>query len=324
MWTFTRMILIMFLAGSVFFPGSIALAATANDVNQEMRNAQNLYFKGSVQEADDALKRAEAMTAEVMAGSDEAEKEKVKRLDGRLKKLRKDIDNKLTKSSGETPLTKGQEAGPASGPDKSADGPGALPSHVISDLKTVEGYIDSARQSLNLEDIRNARRSLGNAQDKLRQTAQRKKRYITPEHPEYKALLARIMKVDTAILALEEKGARQKTAAVKAAADAKADSDKWVTRLKPYTTGPGQPGYDAERYFVAGYTEDRQVMAKQAIIFGRLAADMDDYRAAGPGDSATGELRLLIRDIEYLFEAVRDEYDIQHTIAAFQKVYTLV
>ena len=283
----------------VLLAASGALAVTTNDVNKQMRDAQSLYFKGKAQEADDALKKAEEMAAEIMAGPDAAEKEKVKRLDGRLKKLRKDIDGKLGKSTGGAAPTKAEGTTPATKPADTAEGSGELPSHVTSDLKVVERYIASAQQNLDSGDIPNARRSLGSAQDKLQQTAERKKRYFTPEHPEYKALQARIEELDAAVAAAEKKQAEKKAAADMAAANAKAESDKWIAKLQPYVTGPGQPGYDPERYFVGSYTADQKEMAKRSVIFGKVSADMEAYRAAGLGEKATDELKSIVRDIEY-------------------------
>ena len=94
------MIATAFLEVLMLFAAADVLAVTSNDVNKLMRNAQDLYFKGKAQEADDALKKAEEMAAEIMAGPNAAEKEKVKRLDSGLNKLRKDIDLKLGKSAG--------------------------------------------------------------------------------------------------------------------------------------------------------------------------------------------------------------------------------
>jgi hypothetical protein len=306
MWAINRMIATVILAALTLLPISAALAVTSNDVNKQMRDAQNLYFKGKVQEADDALKKAEEMASEIMAGPNAAEKEKVKRLDGRLKKLRKDIDAKLGKPEGKETPTKAEGKSPETKPASTAEASGELPSHVTSDLKVVERYIDGARQNLDSGDVRNARRSIGSAQDKLQQTAERKKRYITPEHPEYKALLARIEEVDAAVSAAEKGQAEQKAAADKAAENAKAESDKWVARLKPYVTGLGQQGYDPERYFVASYTADQQEMAKRTVIFGKVAADMEAYRAAGLGDNATDELKLIIRDIEHALKTFEE------------------
>jgi hypothetical protein len=78
--TINRTIATVVLAVLTLLPASAALAATSNDVNKQMRNAQSLYFKGKVQEADDALKKAEEMASEIMAGPNAAETEKVKRL----------------------------------------------------------------------------------------------------------------------------------------------------------------------------------------------------------------------------------------------------
>lgn len=286
----TALLMVFFL-----FPAFHALAATSNDVNKQMRDAQNLLFKGDVHEADDALKKAEDMAAEIMAGPDAAEKEKVKHLDSRLQKLRKDVDRKLGKPAGQAAPTKAAGTKQAA----TAQETGALPSHVTSDLKVVERYLEGAQQSLDSGDVLNARRSLSNARDKLQQTAERKKRYITPEHPEYTALLARIEKLDAAVSAVEKKRADQKAAAGKAAADAQAESDTWIAKLEPYVTGPGQAGYDPKRYFVASYTADQKEMAERSVIFGHVAADMEAYRASGLGDNATEELKLIIRDIEY-------------------------
>ena len=301
--TLNKIIVTGLLGALTLLPAFTAWATTSNDVNKQMRSAQKLYFKGKAQEADDALKKAEEMASEITAGSDEAEKTKIKRLDGRLKKLRKDIDRKLGKSKGRAAPAK---VAPATKPAGTAKGSGELPSHVTSDLKVVKRHLEGARQTLDAGDARNARRSLSNAQDKLQQTAKRKKRYITPEHTEYKALQAQIEEVEAAVTALEEQQAGQKAAADRAAAEARAESDQWIAKLEPYVTGLGQPGYDPERYFVAGYTADQQEMARRTIIFGKVAADMEAYRAAGPGDSATDELKDLIRDLEYNLKAFEE------------------
>lgn len=280
-----------------FLTSYSALAATSSDVNKQMRNAQSLYFKGKIQAADDALKQAEAMAAEILAGPDEGEKTRVKRLDGRLKKLRKDIDKKLQATVGATTQ---ERAEPTADKATTAQaGPSALPSHVTSDLRVVDRYIASAQQSVNKEDIRNAKRSVGNARNKLERTAERKKKYFTQDHPEYKALEVRIQEIETAVASAEKKRADKQAAADAAAAGLKAESDKWVARLKPYVTGRGQPGYDPERYFVASYTAERDEMARRSTIYGMVAKHMNAYRAAGLGEGISDELRLIVREIDH-------------------------
>jgi len=301
--TFMEKTAVSLLAIFVLFFARDSWALTANDVNKQMREAQNLYFKGKFQEADTAMKKAEEMVSDIITGSDIAEKEKIERMNGRLKKLRKDINGKLGKNEDAAGAT-GSTA--SAQPTTKTAGGDTLPSHVTSELRVVERYIDSAQQNLNANDIRNARRSLESAQNKLEQTADHKKRYITPEHPEYKSLQTRIESVDTVIRAAEGKQVQQKAAAEEAAANARAESEQWIARLKPYVTGKGTTGYDPDRYFIAGYTEDQQEMAKQTDLFSKVSADMDAYRAAGLGDDATDSLKEIVRQVEYKLKTFDD------------------
>jgi hypothetical protein len=298
-------VLLTFLTLFLSF-NAYAGAGTSKDLNKLVRNAQSLYFKGKAREANDALEKAEKMAAEIMAGTDEVEKNKIKGLEGKINRLRKDIDKKLGKSMSEA---KSSNLDSTSSADKSIisenDG-GSLPSHVTSDLKVVERYIGSAQKSLDSGDTRNARRSISNAQNKLQQTAERKKRYFSPEHPEFVALQKRIDKLEGAVSEKEKGAAEKNAAAAQAAANYKAESDKWVAVLKPYVTGPGKPGYDPERYFVASFTEEKSEMAKRSTIFGMLSADMEAYRESGIGENATDELKLIVRDNDYALKTFQE------------------
>ena len=147
---------------------------------------------------------------------------------------------------------------------------------------------------------------MNNAQNKLQQTAERKKRYFPPEHPEYIALQKLIDKVDAAVSEKEKVAAKKNAAADQAAAAYKTESDKWVAVLKPYVTGLGTPGYDSERYFVASFTEEKSEMAKRSAIFGMLSADMAAYRESGFGENATDELELVVRDIDYALKTFQE------------------
>jgi len=275
---------------------------TSKDVTKQLRTAKSLYFKGQAKEAHSALEIAEKMAADVMAAGNEVEKNKVKRLEGQMKKLRRDIDKKLGKS----------QNGPASSPSTTGSSAsqkkdsGALPSHVASDLKMVERYLTSAQKSLDSGDARNARRSLGNARKKFEQTAARKKKHFPPDHPEYIAMQERMDKLDQALAALEEGVAQKDAAAAKASAEYLAESDKWVAVFKPYVTGKGRPEYDPDRYFVAGFTEDPKEMAKQTRIFGLVSADRQAYGKSNLSDNATEELRLIIRDVDHALHTFKE------------------
>ena len=140
------------------------------------------------------------------------------RLEGQINKLRKDIDKKLAKPMREATSSNSNSTSSAVQSSTSENDGDSLPSHVTSDLKVVERYIGSAQKSLESGDARNARRSISSAQNKLQQTAERKKRYFSPEHPEYIALQKRIDKLDTAVSEKEKGAAEKNAAAVQAAA----------------------------------------------------------------------------------------------------------
>ena len=304
--TLKRIMAILLLSALTLFLSFNVYAVTSRDVNKQIRTAQSLYFKGKAQEANDALEKAEEMAAEIMAGTDDAEKKKIERLEGRINKLRKDIDKKLGQATSEATSSNLDSTSSADKSSTSENDGDSLPSHVASDLKVVERYIGSAQKSLESGDIPNATRSISNAQNKLQQTAERKKRYFSPEHPEYIALQKRIGKLDAAVSEKEKGAAAKNAAADLAAATNKAESDKWVAVLKPYVTGLGKPGYDPERYFVASFTEEKSEMAKRFTIFGMLSADMEAYRESGLNENATDELKLVVRDIDYALSTFQE------------------
>ena len=297
--TLKSLMAVVLLLTLTLFLSFDAFAITSQDISKQIRNAQSLYFKGKAQEANVALEKAEKMAAEILSGTDEVEKKKVKQIEGQITKLRKDIDNKLNKSTSEATPANTASSSSADQPSTSENDGGSLPLHVTSDLKVVERYIGSAQQSLDSGDARNARRSISNAENKLQQTAERKKKYFSPEHPEYIALQKRIEKLDMAVSEIEVGAAEKNASAAQTAANYKTESDKWLAVLKPYVTGPGQAGYDPERYFVASFTEDQPEMAKRATIFGMVSTDMEAYRESGLGENATDELQLVVRDIDY-------------------------
>ena len=303
--SFQAIVLVLFFSLTIF-QTTTSWAATANDVNKEIRNAQSLYFKGEIEEANIVLKTAEAMAAEIMTGADDAEKQKVDRLNGRIQKLRTDIGKKMGKTAEPAPNRPESSSSDSGRKTEAGETSGELPSHVLSDLSTVEKYINTVQDQLTTGQTSYARRSLANAQQKLQQMAERKKRYITPEHPEYMALQKRIDALDAQIKTAEKADSDQKAAGAKASADAQAQSNQWIARLKPYVTGMGQPGYDSERFFVAGFTEDQQEMAKRTTIFGKVSADMEAYRASGPGNNASDELQRIVRDIEYAMTSFQE------------------
>jgi len=304
--TSVKCILVALFLSLNLFPTTSTWSATAHDINKEIRNAQKFFFRGDAEKADEILKNAEALAAEVMTGSNAAEKQKVERLLGRMQKLRHDIDRKLGKSTDSAKKQTSTQILNAEKASTTTVKSDALPSHVRSDLRTVDRYLGVAQENLKSGKTGYARRALTNARQKLEQIAERKKRYISPGHPEYLAMQQRLDDLDAQVSTAEKAEIDKKGSDAKAAADAQAQSDQWIAKLKPYVTGMGQPGYDPERYFVAGFTEDQKEMAKRTIIYDKVSADMEAYSTSGPGNNASDELQRIVRDIEHAMKSFQE------------------
>ena len=66
------------ISAFVLTHGTSAQAADSKEVNNLLRKAQSLYFKGKAEEADGVLQNAEQMVKEVEEGDNNVEKSKVK------------------------------------------------------------------------------------------------------------------------------------------------------------------------------------------------------------------------------------------------------
>lgn len=279
---------------------SAALAADANEVNSLMRKAERLYFSGKAAEADALLKQAEAGAEAILAGGDEAQKTKVQRLEAKMKKLRADINRKL---GGPPPVTTEADA-PAA---PAAEGGGELPSYVVSRIKGIHLSLDNAQEWLDKGNARTAESSLGAAIRQKEKTEKSYGKYLGTDHPEMQAVEKRIAELEAGIAKIKDAEAAEQAQAARAAADAEAASAVWLPRLKPYIATQGTPDYDPERYFT-GYTEDQQEMARQNAIYARILADMKEYRATGPGENATDELKQVVKNLEYQISSFQESY----------------
>ena len=90
-------------------------------------------------------------------------------------------------------------------------------------------------------------------------------------------------------------------AALAAAAAGAAPAD-WRTRLAPYATGMGQPGYDGAKYLIPAAAQEAEEMRRRLDLYAEASAALAGYRAANLGTLETDELR---RTAEELAAALR-------------------
>lgn len=290
------------LAIGLTLASALALAADSSEIDKLLREAQKQFFDGKAQEADKTLSKAETILEEIQSSGNVAEKSKAKLVQGRVAKLRKDIDKKLGKDSA-APASEAKSEAKKAG--DAAEG-GALPSYVQSRFKGVETAIESGREWLEKGDARVARRQVDNARGQVSQIERSYGKYLTPQPPEYAALLNRLEELDKAVAAAESGAEQSRARADQAAADATTSSTAWLARLKPFATGLGQPGYDPEIYFVGSYTQDQKEMGRRARIFGKVQEMMETYDNSGLGDNATEELQVVVRQLNHEMDSFKE------------------
>lgn len=293
MWFFTLLIL-----GGVFLTAGIA-PADIGTAETLIRDAQKLYFNGKATEADNMLQQAEDLISRAMTGGDSAAAARARGLDGKARKLRKDIDRKLGKTAG----TVFASPSPAKAPAVGATGGMAMPSFVASRLKGVNSSIENGRGWLAKGSVRTARRSLDRALEQMREIEEKYGGKYPPDHQDAVATKEHLQSFENMVADAEAReGARKAEAGMKAEQAAK-ESAVWKDRLKPYVTGMGQPGYDPKRYFIGSFTGDDEEMGRRAALYTEVQTRMESYRTEGPGEDGTDELKEIARQLEYQIES---------------------
>lgn len=218
-----RPMLFNLLAGMVVVALAVpSLAATSKDVNDLMRKAERLSFSGKAQEADVLLKQAETAAEEILQSGDEAEITKVKRLESKLKHLRKQLDRKLgaaSKKEAETRKPPSSDATSASDSSSSEE----LPSYVASKLDVIRRYLDTARKNLDDGKVSYAEGSIARAEENIAQTEDRYSKYDIKNHPDMLALKTRKADIEAAITEAKAKQAGDAAKAAEAAAEIQAE-----------------------------------------------------------------------------------------------------
>lgn len=286
-----RHFLIVFMVWVVSVVMVAGVLADSRDVDKKVRSAERMYFNGKHEEADALLKEAEGEAEALKQSGDSAEQQKVKRMEFKMKDLRKKIDRKLDAASKKPKSTQ-----PAAAADA---GNKELPSFVVNKFKSVNGTLDIGFNAVEKGYFGSARGTLADVSVQIERMEKSYTKYMGTDHPDMLNLKKRYKELESAIAQGEAAESEKKAAQEKATADAKAVSDKWIARLKPYATGLGQPGHDPEKYFIGSYTAEKNEMAKRSRIYGEVRTVMADYRKSGPGDNATEALQSMVRDLEY-------------------------
>lgn len=259
-----------------------------------IRDAEKLYFNGKAAEADGVLRQAEDLISQALTGGDSTEMNKARSLDGKAKRLRKNIDRKLGAVAGPAPVS--------ASPSKAAGGSpaaSAIPSQVQYRLKNVNKYVEQGKQSLEKGRVSTAGQFLEKAQDQMREIEEKYGGNYPADHED--VVFAR-NNLDTFQELLSEAEARESAAKAEKAMHAEEAAERsalWVERLKPYERGLGRPDHDPKKYFIGSFTEEEEEMGRRTALYTEVRGQMEAYRAEGPGEEATDELKEIVRQLDY-------------------------
>lgn len=235
-------------------------AADWTGADRLAREAQSKVFAGKADEADGLLRQAEALldAARAEPGADAA---KLKSLETRLGRLRKDVDRKLAgpvSASGApaTAASQGSGAAPAA----------AMPSQVVGKLQSLDRTVTLGEGALRDGRAGGVQRAL----DDARVAIERWEKQYTGAYADGDRILAalkvRVAALESGLAGLEQGWAQAAAERARASAESDALSVAWRERFAPYLKSPYEQGHDPTRYFAAGYTADAAELNRRAAL----------------------------------------------------------
>jgi len=272
----------------------------AREINTELRAAQNLMFSGKIDEAAAKVAHIEELMGQLQ--SVEPDSPKLKTLQPKLDKLKKDLERRQPK-----PAAASAPAAPA----PATGGGEAMPAGASRCLREMDRALEKAERALT--------RSSGSPDSKTEQaryemkTAEmywqdlQKKYPETLQHPDVLAARQRVEDMYARIETAEGTAAAAGARAAEADAARDAQSREWLTRLKPFVAHRGEDLYDPDKEFIAGYTEQKDELDQRMRLYAAAYSLMAEYRKADFSAGTSDELEQVAKELDYRLESFQSE-----------------
>lgn len=190
-----------------------------------------------------------------------------------------------------------------------------LPSQVVSRIKSIDASLAKTEQSIsNLPQIgaqtrlANAQTAVDNATATLNEALQKYPK-VSPDHPDIKAARERIAATDAKVKEAAKKFEAGKAGAEQNKAATKALSDEWVVKLSPYAaSNPGQKGYDKDKQFVAGATDNVEEMQHRLKVYNELSPLFAEYKKVEFPGGKSSDLEQIERSLEHGLKTFAEEF----------------
>ena len=290
-----------------------AVAVTADDiskeVNSKIREAENAFFAGNVEDAAKLLEAAQAKLKQLK--NQDASHRSLKTLETKHDRLKSRIDQKLDTS---TPVTKSSTASrsPAKTEEKNSLSTGAKNNleKAGRDMDAAEQEIAKGEKSLQAGQFNLVESYVFNADNKLKDAALLLERVVKsnkadPDHPDVIAATARRNDIAARLNAFNQKARGDQTKIKEAAAEIQKEekelNEKWLPRLAPFTDSLS----DSRLQYPGSY--DTDLLAKQELLYRQAREVLSEAEKSVPADRQPHELKQAMEKLNFALQVYDDQ-----------------
>lgn len=308
-WAAVMSLLVCIFLLPLSFPvtsGAADIKAVAGEANKALRNAEKAVFSGKLDEAKAQLEAAGSLVEKIE--QQDPKFSGLRGLQSKYNKLVKDVEKRLGSAGAPSHKQASEKAATAASSGK-------LPGGVSHRLKNLNRIIDKGEALITKETVASKEwkvkeldATVKEAEGVLDEIDKGYGTQIPAGHPEIKAANGRLEGFKTKVESFKADVAVASGRAKEADAAKESLSGQWVSRISPYITGMGQPGYDPARFLIAGATEDTAELAGRKKIFDEAQTVYEEYVKAQFPDGKTQELEMAAEKLAYSLKTFKESY----------------
>lgn len=304
-------------------------SATAQDVKEmakeatkEIRNSQRRMFNGKHEEAKVHLDKAEELIKKIEA--EDPDFKGLVILKSKFEKQKKDLEKRMPKKEEEKEESK--EEGDKSKEEESESSEGKksdvqkeesakLPGGVTFRLKKVDDILKRAERHLKKDPadmndytVKSLEAAVKDAEGMMKEMMDGYGDQIPEGNEEVKAAWDKIEEFKKKVTGVSDHVENKEAAAADAEAARKKQSDEWLAKINPYIMNPANPGYDKDKYLIAGATDQTDELQRRKKIFDEAVILYAEYEKTEFPDGITDELERAARELKYSIDSFESSY----------------
>ena len=293
-----RILLLLLLCPLALMGIPTASAATPDELARNastiIRQAENAFFKGDLEETGSLLQEGGALVEELMAVAPDHKQSK--NLKKKLDRLQDRLDKKLQVAPPPKSVSAG--GGLSSGARSTLDKAERAMAHAEERLEKAREFLEAGNSERCHGQISTARNDLDEADAMLDRAGRSYK--LTADHPVAGSTFARRQDLDQLMANLSADLERQQSAASQAARNAAATTaaldNQWLARVESFTA------FDSPARLQGPSINDATALAKEDAIAAEAAALLADYEATVSGSAASDQLRAAVEKLRFNLE----------------------